>query len=77
MEDWEKRINIDNEVMGGKPVITGTRVPLQVILGTLAGGASIDEVCEDYGISREDVLAALAYATETLAQETVHALSHR
>ena len=37
---WEDRIAIDADVMGGKPVIKGTRVPVQVIVGALAGGHS-------------------------------------
>lgn len=77
MEDWEERISIDNEVMGGKPVIKGTRVPVQIVLGSLAGGATMNDICEDYGIDSVDVLAALAYATEIVAQEVVHALPHR
>ena len=55
---------IDSKIMGGKPVIKGTRVPVQVITGSLAGGSSITEVCTGYSITEEDVRAALAYATE-------------
>ena len=39
---WKDRIVIDPEIMGGKPVIKGTRVPLQVIIGSLAGGDPIE-----------------------------------
>jgi uncharacterized protein (DUF433 family) len=74
---WQDRITIDERILAGKPVITGTRVPVQIIVGSLAGGDSIDEVCESYVLTRDDVLAALAYAAETIAQETVHALPHR
>jgi uncharacterized protein (DUF433 family) len=75
--DWEGRIAIDPEVMGGKPVIKGTRVPVQVIVGSLASGDAVAEVCEDYGITEEDVRAALGYAAEMLSQERLHALPHR
>ncbi len=75
MEDKE-RIIIDPNIMGGKPVIGGTRVPVQVIVGALAGGMTIEEVCMEYRVSSEDVRAALAYATEMLAEEKVHALPH-
>jgi len=75
--DWHKRINIDPGILGGKPVIRGTRVPLQVIVGALAAGHTIQEVCVDYGIEEADVRAALAYATEVLADETVYALPRR
>ena len=57
---WQERIAIDSEVMGGKPVIKGTRVPVQVLVGSLAGGATLQVTCEAYGVSAEDVLAALA-----------------
>jgi uncharacterized protein (DUF433 family) len=74
---WEERITIDPKVMGGKPVIKGTRVPVQVIVGALAGGSTVAEVCEGYRVSEEDVRAALAYATEVLSQERLHALPGR
>jgi uncharacterized protein (DUF433 family) len=45
-----------------KPVIAETRVPVQVIVGSLAGGDNVEQVCEGYGVTEEDVRAALAYA---------------
>jgi uncharacterized protein (DUF433 family) len=71
------RIVIDPKIMGGKPVIQGTRVPIQVIVGALAGGMTVEEVCKEYRVSVEDVQAALAYAAEALAEEKVHALPRR
>jgi uncharacterized protein (DUF433 family) len=62
--DWEGRIAIDPQVMGGKPVIKGTRVPIQVIVGSLAGGDSIEQVCEGYHLTGEDMRAAVAYAAD-------------
>ena len=53
------RIVIDSKVRHGKPIIKGTRVSIDVILGSLAGGMSLDEVAEEYGITRDDVLAAI------------------
>ncbi|MBI1821521.1 MAG: DUF433 domain-containing protein [Nitrospirae bacterium] len=67
-------IVIDPKIMGGKPVIKGTRVPVQVIVGALAGGMSNEEVCKEYRITVNDIHAALAYAAEALAEEKVHAL---
>ncbi|MCL4316228.1 MAG: DUF433 domain-containing protein [Gammaproteobacteria bacterium] len=72
----KKHIMIDPDVMGGKPVIKGTRVPVQVVVGALAGGMSVTEVCKEYRLRLEDVQAALAYAAEVLAEEKVHALPH-
>ena len=70
----KNRIVIDQKIMGGKPVIKGTRVPVQVIIGALAGGMTIEQVCKEYRVTGEDVQAALAYAAEALAEEKVHAL---
>ena len=60
--DWQDRIAIDPGVMGGKPVVKGTRVPVQVIVGSLAGGDMVADVCEGYQVTEDDVRVALAYA---------------
>lgn len=73
--DWKKRVEINPDIMGGKPVIKGTRVPVEVIVGSLAGGMAIEEVCKEYRIKVEDVRAALAYAAETLSEEQLIAVS--
>ena len=65
------RIVIDPEVRHGKPVIKGTRVSVDVILGSLAGGMSVDEVTEEYGITRDDVLAAIEYAAKLISTEEI------
>ena len=67
---YEDRIVIDPEIRRGKPVIRGTRVPVDIILGSL-GKMSIDEVAKEYGISKEDVLAAIEYAAKTIAKEEI------
>jgi uncharacterized protein (DUF433 family) len=72
--DWQDRIAIDPKVMGGKPVIKGTRVPLQTIIGALAGGDDIPRVCEQFLLAEDDVRAALAYAADVLKDEHVYAL---
>ena len=75
--DWEARINIDPAIMGGMPVVKGTRVALRYVVEALASGSSIEEVCEEYLISEPDVRAALAYAAYALEDEVVHALPGR
>ncbi len=75
--NWQDRIVINHEVMGGKPVIKGTRVPVQVIVGSLAGGSTIQDTCTGYGVTEDDVRAALAYAAEMLGQERLYALPGR
>jgi uncharacterized protein (DUF433 family) len=72
--DWEDRIGIDPKIMGGRPVIKGTRVPIHTILASLAGGDAIATVSEQFLITDEDVRAALAYAASVLEDERVYAL---
>jgi len=52
-------------------VIEGTRVPVDLVVGKIAGGMTIDEVAREYELTREDVQAALAYAAKTVAEEQV------
>ena len=73
-ESFGGRIIADPEIRHGRPVIAGTRVPVELILGALAGGMIIDEVCTEYDIDREDVLAVLEYARESVAGEEVRSL---
>ncbi len=68
------RISVNEKVRFGKPVITGTRVPVELILGKLAGGMTYEEVMAEYEITREDILAALDYAAKTLSSEEVRAV---
>jgi uncharacterized protein (DUF433 family) len=58
------RIVIDPKIQHGKPVISGTRVPVARIVGGLAGGMTMDEIIREYEVTVEDVLAALNYAAE-------------
>ena len=69
-----ERIVIDKNIRNGKPVIRGTRVPVEIILGSLAGGMSYQEVCEDYEITEDDIKAAIEYATKLVANEEIHIL---
>ena len=66
-----ERIVIDPKVMVGKPVIRGTRLTVQYILGLLAHGATFDEILDEYeGLERRDILACLLFATEALENTT-------
>lgn len=75
--DWEERVSINREILGGKPVIRGTRVPVRVLLGALAGGDSIQEVCDSYRVAPEDVRAALAYAADAVDYAVVYLVPGR
>ncbi len=67
-------IIIDNEIQHGKPVLKGTRLPIAVIIGSLAGGMTYDEVIQEYAVTREQILASLAYFSELLNYETVYTM---
>lgn len=69
------RIIVDEKIRFGKPVIKGTRVPVDLIIGRLAGGLAYEEVMLEYEITREDILAALDYAAKHLADEEVRAVA--
>lgn len=69
-----ERIIADPEVRHGKPIIKGTRVPVDVVLGALAGGMEIEEICKEYDLERGDILAAIEYARETISSEEVRSL---
>jgi uncharacterized protein (DUF433 family) len=68
------RIVVDPDVRFGKPVIKGTRVPVDLVVGKLAAGMTIEAVAEEYGLTREDVLASLSYAARTLAEDQIRAV---
>jgi uncharacterized protein (DUF433 family) len=74
MRQIAPRITVDQSVRLGRPVIEGTRVPVDLVLGKLAGGLTIEELCAEYEIERQDVLAALSYAAGILAEERVRAV---
>ena len=66
-EELLSRISINSKVMLGKPLIAGTRLTVQYILTLLADGLSIPEIIQEYNeLQKEDILACLLYASETL-----------
>ena len=68
------RITIDPAICHGKPVICGTRVPVTVVVGSLAGGMTFDEVQYEYDLTAEDIRAALRFVGELAEQESFHPL---
>ncbi len=63
MTEAKNRIVVDPKIMGGKPVIKGTRIPVYFILELLSNGWSIDDILREYPyLSREDILVAIKYA---------------
>ncbi|MEK6651416.1 MAG: DUF433 domain-containing protein [Nitrospirota bacterium] len=60
-----KRITFDQQIMGGRACIRGMRIPVSVIVGQVAHGATVDEILRDYpDLEQEDITEALEYAVE-------------
>jgi uncharacterized protein (DUF433 family) len=68
------RIVLDPAVSHGKPVIRGTRVPVTVVVGSLAGGMTFEEVQREYDVTADDIRAALRFVRELAEQESFHPL---
>ena len=69
---WQERIVLDPAILVGKPVIRGTRLAVEWIVDLLAQGWSEAQVLEQYpGVTRDDILACLAYASDLLRSERV------
>jgi uncharacterized protein (DUF433 family) len=67
MDQQHPRINVDPTVMFGKPVIAGTRIPVQHLLRMLAAGDSHAEILGGYDrLTEEDIAAALRFAADRL-----------
>ncbi len=64
-------VAIDERVRFGKPVIKGTRITVDEILGALAGGMTFEEIEKEYGVKKDGILAALKYAAEIVSEERV------
>ncbi|MBM3301179.1 MAG: DUF433 domain-containing protein [Deltaproteobacteria bacterium] len=56
------RITVGETIRFGKPVVKGTRVPVDLVLGKLAGGMTYEEVMAEYELTKEEILAVLDYA---------------
>ncbi|GAA6742923.1 MULTISPECIES: DUF433 domain-containing protein [Thermus] len=76
MTSWREWIASDPGVLGGKPVVRGTRLSVAFLLGLLAQGWSREEILANYPqLPPEGLQAALAFAQEVLEEERLFALS--
>ena len=67
-----ERIEINPDVMLGKPVIRGTRIPVELILQKLGEGATVEDLLDAYPrLTMNDIQAVFAYAAQTLAHEMI------
>jgi len=64
-------ITIDQNVRFGKPVIVGTRVPVDLVVGKIAGGETITKVAREYDLTKKQIYAALKYAADVVSSEDV------
>ena len=68
------RIATNPKVLAGKPVIRGTRIPVSVILDSLAAGNSREDILREYpGLTNDDISAAIEYASRILRGELIDA----
>jgi uncharacterized protein (DUF433 family) len=73
--DWRDQIKSDPRLLGGKPVVRGTRLAVDFILGLLADGWTEQEVLENYPtLTQEGLRAVFAYAAEVLREEALYPL---
>jgi len=62
---WQERIILNPEVLGGKPVVKGTRLAIEFIIELLAQGWATEDILRNYpGLTRDDIQACLGYASE-------------
>jgi len=74
-EDLLKRIVQNPEIMLGKPVIEGTRMPVEILVEKVAYGYSNQDILKEYPfISDEDIQASLLYAARVISREEVYAI---
>jgi len=72
MVERYERIDLRPDVMLGKPVIKGTRIPVELIVRKLGEGASVEDLLDGYpALNKEDIQAALIYAADTMRDEKV------
>ena len=76
-ENMKNRIEINPNILAGKPVIAGTRIPVTLILNLLAHGQTMQDIIEDYpDLTAEDIKAAIQYAQEVVEKGTTYHKPH-
>jgi uncharacterized protein (DUF433 family) len=74
--DWRDHIEVNPDVLVGKPVLKGTRISVELLLDRLADGWSIDDILQAYPhIRREQVLAALNFVSEVFKEDRFIAIA--
>ena len=74
--DWRDRIEVNPEILVGKPVVRGTRISVELVLEMIAAGVAEEEILANYpALEAEDLRACVAYAAEIVSSERVYPLS--
>jgi uncharacterized protein (DUF433 family) len=74
--NWKSHIESNPNVLFGKPVISKTRISVDLILDKLASGDTIEDILEAYpNISKNDIFACLQFASESIKNEVVFSLA--
>jgi uncharacterized protein (DUF433 family) len=72
----QTRIIVDRAILAGKPIVRGTRLSVEFLLGLMAQGWPEAEILRNYpGLSRDDLLACLEYARQRIEEERVYELA--
>jgi uncharacterized protein (DUF433 family) len=71
MKEIARGIVVDAKVRFEKPVIKGTRVPVDLVVGKVAGGMTIETIMKEYDLKRKDILNALSYVAKLASEEGV------
>jgi len=75
MVNWTEYIISSPGILSGKPVIKGTRISVELVLEKLSEGESIEQILQSYPhISKENIMACLAYAKDSLNNEVIYQL---
>jgi uncharacterized protein (DUF433 family) len=69
-----ERIVVDPKICHGKPVVRGTRVPVSIIVGSLAAGMTHADIEREYALTADDIRAALEFANSLVEREEYHPL---
>jgi uncharacterized protein (DUF433 family) len=74
MMDWRDHIHSDDAILGGKPVVRGTRISVELILEYLADGGSVADIVDGFpSLTEADVRAAVAFSHDLLVKEALSA----
>jgi len=71
-----KKITVNPQILSGKPIFEGTRIPVDLILEFLSQGYNIEEVLKEYpSLTKEDILWALNFAAKKIKEEKIYPIS--